>query len=79
MLERIVNIIKESKMDRLSMPWVMVRVSSLLSWWGTVAEDVGDDPIEQGAMVSQPPVGQDEPVYMKENVKLRLFQTQVLE
>ena len=30
-LGRIVNVIKESEMDRLSMPWVVARVSSLLS------------------------------------------------
>ena len=83
-LERIVNVIKEGEMDRLSMPWAVVRASSLLSQWGTVVEDqgvVGDGPLEHGAMASQLPVGQDvdEPVYIKENVKLRLFQTQIVE
>ena len=83
-LGRIVNVIKEGEMDSLSMPWVVVRASSLLSWWGTVAEDQGaarDDPIEHGAMASQLPVGQDvdEPVYIKENVKLGPFQTQIME
>ena len=31
MLERIINVIKESEMDRLSTPWAMVRASRLLS------------------------------------------------
>ena len=66
-------------MDRLSMPWAVVRVSSLLSQWGTVVEDqvvVGDGPVEHGAMASQLPVGQDvdKPVYIKEIVRLGLFQ-----
>ena len=83
-LGRIVNVIKEGEMDRLSMPWVVVRVSILLSQWGTVVEDqeaAGDGPVEHGATASQLPVGQDvdEPVYIKENVKLGLFQTQIVE
>ena len=30
-LSRIVNVTKESEMDQLSMPWAVVRMSSLLS------------------------------------------------
>ena len=59
MLGRIVNVIKECEMDRLSTPWAMVRASHLLSQWGTVAEDLGvagDGPTEWGAMVLKPPV-----------------------
>ena len=83
-LGRIVNMIKENEMDRLSTPWAMVRASLLLSRWGTVVEDpgmVGDGPMEQGAMALEPPMSQDldEPVFMKENVRLGLFQTQILE
>ena len=83
-LGRIINVIKESEMDRLSTPWAMVRASHLLSWWGTVVEDLamaGDGPMEQGAMALKPPMSQDldEPVFMKENVRLRPFQTQILE
>ena len=41
MLGRIINMIKESEMDRLSTPWAMVRVSHLLShralWQRTLA------------------------------------------
>ena len=32
MLGRIMNVIKESEMDQLLMPWVVARASSLLSW-----------------------------------------------
>ena len=51
-LGRIVNVIMDSEMDRLSIPWAMVRASYLLSQWGTVAEDpgvAGDGPTERGA------------------------------
>ena len=83
-LDRIINVIKESEMDRLSTPWAMVRASHLLSQWGTVAEDpgtAGDGPTEQGAMVLELPASQDldEPVYSKENVRVGPFQTQILE
>ena len=83
-LGRIVNVIKEGEVDRLLMPWAVVRASSLLSQRDTVAEDqgaAGDGPVEHGAMASQLPAGQDvdEPVYIKENVKLGPFQTQIVE
>ena len=69
-LGRIVNVIKKSEMDRLSNPSAMVRASHLLSWWGTVAEDLGatnDGPMEEGAAALEPPMGQDldEPVFVK--------------
>ena len=57
-LGRIINVIKESEMDRLSTSWAMVRVSRLLSQWGTVAEDpgaAGDGPTEQGGHGTQAP------------------------
>ena len=74
--------IKESEMDRLSTPWAMVRESHLLL--GTVAEDpgvAGDGLKEQEATALKPHTSQDlnEPVFMKENVRLGLFQTQILE
>ena len=83
-LGRIINVIKESEMDRLSTPWAMVRASCLLSQWGTIVEDpgmAGDGPTEQGAMALKPPMSQDldEAVFMKENVRLGPFQTQILE
>ena len=82
-LGRIVNMIKESEMDRLSTPWAMVRASCLLSRWGTVVEDTGtarDGPMEKGAAAPEYPMGQDldEPVFMKDNVRLGPFQTLIL-
>ena len=82
-LGRIINVIKESEMDRLLTPWAMVRASHLLSRQGTVAEDSGaasDGPMEEGAAAPKPPMGQDldEPVFMKENVRLGPFKTQIL-
>ena len=59
MLGRIINIIKESEMDRLSTPWAVVRMFRLLSRQGTVVEDpgaAGDGPMEQGATVLKLPV-----------------------
>ena len=83
-LGRIVNMITESELDRLSTSWAMVRASHLLSRRGTVVEDpgtAGDGPAEEGAATPESPVGQevDEPVFMKENVRLGPFQTQILE
>ena len=79
-LGRIINVIKESEMDRLLTPWVMVRASHLLGWWGTVAEDpgtAGDGPMEEGAAAAEPMMGQDmdTPVFIRENVRLGPFQT----
>ena len=84
MLGRIINVIKESEMDRLSTPWAMVRASCLLSWQSTVVEDpgiAGDGPREQGTTAIKPLLSRDldEPVFMKGNVRLGPFQTQILE
>ena len=53
-LGRIVNVIKESELDRLSTSWAMARASCLLSRSGTVVEDpdmAGDGPAEERATV----------------------------
>ena len=83
-LGRIINVIKESELNRLSTSWAMVRASHLLSRWGTVVEDPGmawDGPAEEGAASPESPAGWevDEPVFIKENVRLGPFQTQILE
>ena len=84
MLGRIVSVIKESELDWLSTSWAMPRAFHLSSRWGTVVEDqgvAGDGPAEEGATAPESPVGQevDQPVFMKENVRLGPFQTQILE
>ena len=83
-LGRIINVIKESEMERLSTPWTMVRVFCLPSRQGTVVEDLGaagEGPVEEGATALESPTGWDldKPVFMKENVRLGPFQTQILE
>ena len=80
----IVNVIKESELDRLSTPWAVVRASCLLSRQGTVVEDQGaarDGPTDKGAIATETSLGldMDEPIPMKENVRLGPFQTQILE
>ena len=67
----------------MSTSWAMARASHLLSRWGTVVVDSGaarDGPVEGAATpksASGPEI--DEPVFMKENVSLGPFQTQILE
>ena len=58
--------------------------SHLLSWLDTVAADPGtvsDGPLEEGAAAAEHPTGWDldKPVFMRENVRLGPFQTQILE
>ena len=83
-LGRIVNVIKESKLDRLSTSWVMTQISRLLCWHGTAAPEVGDTgsaPADEGATASIVSQDQeiDKPVFMKESLKLGPFQTQIIE
>ena len=75
--------INESEFYRLSIPWVMARTSRLLSKGGTVVVDsgaAGDGPVE-GAITLKSASGSEigEPIFMKEDVKLEPFQTQILE
>ena len=61
-LGRIVNMIKESELDRLSTSWAIARASHLLSRWGTVVEDpgmAGDGPADKSATAPESPVGQE--------------------
>ena len=83
MLGRIVNVIKESELDSLSASWVMARTSCLLSKQGTVVVNSGaarDRPMVRAATLESASGSEiDEPVFMKENVRLGPFQTQILE
>ena len=77
-LGRIVNVIKESEMDRLSTVWAMMQALCLLCWHGTVAPEVGDTgstTADEGATMSGASQDQeiDEPVFMKESLKLGPF------
>ena len=81
-LGRIINVIKESEIDRLSIPWAIARTSSLLSRHGTAASDGVDGAlVEGGVTVPEDSADQkiDEPVLMRESMKLGPFQTKILE
>ena len=80
-LGRIINVIKESKIDRLSTPWAIARTLSLLSRCGTAASDGVDGALaEGGATALEDLVDQEinEPFLMQESVKLGLFQMEIL-
>ena len=83
-LGRIVNVIKESELDRLSTSWVMVRASHLLSRWSTVVVDsgaAGGGPVEEGVATRKSSQSSeiDELIFMRENMRLGPFQTQANE
>ena len=81
-LGRIVNVIKESEIDRLSTLWVIARTSSLLSRHGMAASDgVGGALVEGGVMASDDSADQEinKPVLMRESVKLGPFQMEILQ
>ena len=83
-LGRIINVIKESKIDRLSTPLAIARTSSLLSRHGmaVLSTDGMDGALaEGGAMVSEDSADQEinEPVLMRESMKLGPFQIEILE
>ena len=82
-LGRIVSVIKESKLDQSSTPWAMAWASHLLCQHCTVALESGDassTPTDEGATTSWASKDQeiDEPILMKESVKLGPFQTQII-
>ena len=85
MLCRIINVIRdkrESEINRFSVPWAMTQKSHLLSRHGTT--DLGEGAVG-GAEEPQTPSaestdkGIDEPILVKEHVKLGPLQTQILE
>ena len=79
---RIINIIKESEVDRLSVLWAMAQASSLLSKCGTAnlgEEAVGGVEEAQAPTTESTDKGIDFPILVKEHVRLGPFQTQILE
>ena len=81
-LSRMLNMIKESELDMLSPPWVVVCASRFLSIRrGTATSDdksIGDiaNP-EPSASAPEPET--DVPVYVREGIHVEAFQTQILE
>ena len=79
---RIINIIQESKIDHLSMPWAMVLMAQLLSCWKSTAVftlgNVGETQSE-GASGGPQEVDMDELVTVRESICLGPFQTKIIE
>ena len=82
MLCRIINMIRESEINRFSVPWAMTQMLCLLSWCETtdLSEGaVGGTEEAQTLSTESTDKGIDEPVMVREHVKVGLFQTQILE
>ena len=82
MIGRIINIIRESEIDGLSMPWAMVRMAQLLSCWkSTAVFTLGNAGKAQSEGASEGPqeVDMDELVIARESICLGLFQTEIIE
>ena len=78
---RIINVIRESEIDRLSVRWTTTRTLHLLSRHGTADLGEGAVGVEEAQTPSAESTdkGIDEPILVKEHVKLGPFQTQILE
>ena len=79
---RIINVIRESEINRLSVPWVMTQTSCLLSRCGTTylgKEAVGGAEEAQTPSVESTDKGIDKPTMVREHVNVGPFQTQILE
>ena len=78
----IINIIRESEIDRLSMSWAMARMAQLLSCQKSTVvftpEDVGEAQSE-GASGGPQEVDVDELVTVRESIRLGPFQTEIIE
>ena len=80
-ISRLINIIRESEIDSLAMPWSTMRVARLLSCrLGTVIPGPeGAETLEEGACGGSPEVNIDELVMVWESVCLGPFQTDIIE
>ena len=78
---RIINVIQESKIDCLSMPWSTMRVAQLLScrWGMAVLTSEGAETLVGGASGGPPEGSIDELVMVQESVCLGPFQTKIIE
>ena len=79
---RIINVIWESEIDHLSMPWAMVRMAQLLSCQKSTVvstlESIGEAQSE-GASRGPQEVDVDELVTVRESICLGPFQTKIIE
>ena len=80
MICQIINIIWESEIDCLSMPWAMVRMAQLLSCQkNTAVLTAGNMETQtEGASGGPQEVDMDELVMVRETVRLRPFQTEII-
>ena len=79
---RIINMIRESEINRLSVLWAMTQMLRLLSRHGTanLGKGAGGGVEEaQSPSAESTDKGIDEPILVKEHVKLGPFQMQILE
>ena len=79
---RIINVIWESQIDHLSIPWAMAQMAQLLSCWkSTVVSTLESDGEAQseGARGGPQEVDVDELVTVRENIHLGPFQTEIIE
>ena len=78
---RIINVIHESEIDHLSMPWATVRMAWLLSCWRSMAVPASRDAETRVEGASgEPPEGNiDELVMVWESICLGPFQTKIIE
>ena len=80
-ISRLINVIRESKIDNLAMPWSTARLVRLLSCQlGTVVPGPeGVETQEEGACGGSPEMNVDELVMVQESVRLGPFQTEIIE
>ena len=81
MIGQIINIIWESEIDHLSMPWATVRMAQLLSCWKRTAvlAPGSAEAKSGGASRGLQEVDMDELVMVRESVCLGPFQTEIIE
>ena len=78
---RIINVIWESEIDRLSTSWATARIAQLLSYWKSTAVLTSGSAETQAEGASEGPqeVDVDELVTVRESVRLGPLQTEIIE
>ena len=78
---RIINVIRESEVDHLSMPWATARLAQLLSCQESTAvlAPGGAEAQSEGASGGLQEVEVGELIMVRESVHLGLFQTEIIE
>ena len=81
MIGRIINVIRESEIDCIPMPWATVRMVRLLSCWRSTAVPAsgGAETQVEGASGGSPEGNINELVMVWESIRLGPFQTEIIE